>query len=819
MNGKNISDSFKTKSDNKTEFDIKQILQIINRRKIHLYISVISILLIVFIYNKFSEPIYQTSILLKKEKLYDDRYSDQLNKIIAMQTADEIETEMEIIKSQTVLEKVVNKLKLFFIIDKVQLQENEQKKFNFILEEYENFRLKNESNKRFYPQFLSVEITNPGSTREYYIEPTENNTIKIYDTQTDSLIQFYKATPILNIELPNAKMEIYWPYPLKNVKIYFKIKNLQNSVINLSRNISMKRIGKTNIFKVYIKSNTPFSVQLIANTLVNKFIEARLEQKQQTIHYSYDFVNEQLNKIENNLKSAEDTLSKFKSKYKIMEIDKNSSDLVDFLSNLEAEKINVDLALSEYKNRLDGMRKEYQKRGFIDQTYLTPEGRENTNTPFSDLLRQLSNLELQRLGLLQKRKENHPDVIRVDTQIKKIKERLSTFNQHTMTAYQIIINSLKEKRYNLQNLINKYSNRIKFLPKQETHLAELIRQKSVYEKIFSALLDKREEMRMAELSQLQDIILVDPAHKPINPVSPKKKLNLILALISGVVVGLFTIFITEYFDERLTGGENFENEFQLPILTIIPPYDKKLQKRIKHSESIEDRLVTLMNDQFIFLEAFRTLRMKLTYYFKLEKNILMITSCEENTGKTTIASNLAISLINSGKKVLIIDADLKKGKMGELFDITNNASGLLDFLEGKKIFPEVYSSSHFNYKNCENLFIIPAGGICDQSSEVLGSNRMKSLISSVQNNFDFIIIDTPPITKLVDTFVLGNFVKDLILIVRPNHTYKESIRWAHQEIEQAKLRLHGIVMNAGKIEKSSYRYRYGYGYNYHYEKH
>ncbi len=137
-------------------------------------------------------------------------------------------------------------------------------------------------------------------------------------------------------------------------------------------------------------------------------------------------------------------------------------------------------------------------------------------------MRQLSNLELQRLELLQKRKETHPDVVAVDKQIALVKKQLSSYNENTLTAYQIIIDALEKKLLKITNLMSKYEVKMENLPAQENKLANLLRQKNVYEKIFTMLLDKREEMRMAELSKLQDIVVVDPAHEPIKPSSPKK---------------------------------------------------------------------------------------------------------------------------------------------------------------------------------------------------------------------------------------------------------------------------------------------------------
>ena len=219
--------------------------------------------------------------------------------------------------------------------------------------------------------------------------------------------------------------------------------------------------------------------------------------------------------------------------------------------------------------------------GYIDQSYLSPEGnRSDMSTPFSALLKQLSDLELQRLELLQKRTENHPDVVAIDQQIKMAKDKLSSYNQNTLTAYQIIINSLEKKLLKISNMMSKYEVKLEMLPAKENRLARLLRQKNVYEKISTLLLDKREEMRMAELSKLQDITIVDPAHEPLAPVSPRKILNIFVALILGTFVGFIGVFLLELKDSKLINLDELEEEFNLPIFSIIPTYSNEIRDRI-----------------------------------------------------------------------------------------------------------------------------------------------------------------------------------------------------------------------------------------------
>ena len=426
-------------------------------------------------------------------------------------------------------------------------------------------------------------------------------------------------------------------------------------------------------------------------------------------------------------------------------------------------------------------------------------------------MNQLSTLELKKIELLQKRKEIHPDVVLITEQIKNIKKELSKFNHNTVTAFNIMIKSLAEKQKNLNNLIYKFSKDLGNLPEQENKLASLIRQKNVFEKMFTLLLNKREEMRISELSKLQDISILDYAEEPIKPISPNKKINLILGALFGFLFGLVAMFITDLTNKKINDIYEIERDFDFPILSVIPPYEKTLAKKIESTESISNRFVTMMEDKLNFKEAYRTLETKLTSMITKTPKSVMITSCEENAGKSTTAANLAITVAQSGKKVLLIDCDIKKPRLADLFGLPKYSSGLVDYLTEKTDTPNIYKPVKLT-KNSNLLFnidIIPTGVFSNVSGEILASERMKKLLSNL-DDYDFVILDTPPITRLSDALSLGRIVKDTILVIRPEQTVKESINWAIKELKSAEINFLGVLVNDCEVKSDSYKYQYGY---------
>jgi tyrosine-protein kinase Etk/Wzc len=785
------------------ELSLSKILQVMMKRKWILIGTVAAVITLVMLYNSFTPPVYEASVLLKKEKTEKSDARDELTRIISLQTHDEIETEMELVKTWDVLHKIIDELALFISIEQVVDHEGDSHE---IKKNYADYKTAN----AVYPVFSIINIKPLDKNFSYYIEKTSVGNYALFDADTDELISSTGMEQDALFELPFMKFNFSWD-ALPGSKLYFNVNSYYVTMRDLRNNISLEQKLKTDVFQVSVGASSAKTAALIANTLTEKFRETRIDQQKQTIRYSYDFVDNNLEKIERELEEAEESLSQYKSANKVMDIDGSSRDLVTFMSNLEAEKLRTELELTEFKNKHAQMGAQLESDGFFDQTFLTPQGAEPTNSPFSLLMTQLSNLELERLELLQKRKESHPDVVKVDEQIATVKNKLSSYNSNTLTSYDIIINALDKKHQNIAGMMSKYESKMQLLPDQENRLAQLTRQRNVYSKMYTMLLDKREEMRMAELSKLQDIIVVDAAHEPMKPVSPRKTFNLMVGFLLSMVLGTIAVFFVELRSKRHISLDDVENDFPFTIFAIIPEYSKDLSDRIKSAEHFDQRFVTLMSEQDGFKESYRVLRAKIASEMENERKIMMFTSFEESTGKTTTIANLGISLALAKKKVLLVDCDLKKGSLSRLFDVPQDSPGVISYINKKVSSPYIYN------KAVKTLDLLPSGGYSEHSSDFISSERMKALVELLYNSaYDYILFDTPPVTRVVDALVLGKMVKDAVLVVRPGYTFKESAVWGIQEMNQAKINIRGMVINAGQIERSTFKHRYGYGYGYKY---
>lgn len=812
----------------KKEKTLLEIFQLILKNKYILFTTVLAFLILALIYSFTATPRYEASVTLKKESNPEDRRfaAQDISSMLSLQSLDAIETEMQLVTTNTVLSQVVSELNLFCTIQEIKWGNNGEFKIQrTYLDMLDPVFKAKYAGKFIVPaKFeISYQDTSQKVLAKYIIRKDSAESYSLLDasdfrllakslkdsiTQIDTSLHQTLRKYTHTLTTDNFTLHINWDEAPVGSEIVFSINDFDKTIEGVKNSTKVNREGKTDIFTITYSASSATSAALIANTIVEKFRESRMAQKKETIRYSYAFVDKQLNEVQEKLKQSEAELANFKSSGQIMSVDASSQELTGFLSNLEAEKYNTDLQLSDLKNREADLEKELKKSGYFDQSYLNPQGNMDGNSPFSQLMRQLADLELQRLELLQKRTENHPDVIAIDEQIKLVKSKLAGFNENTITAYKIMISTLEKKLLKINDLMSKYEVKMRSLPSQENKLAQLMRQKGTYERIFQILLDQREAMRVAELSKMQDITVVDAAKIPENPAWPKKTLIVLVSLILGSFIGILAIFSVELYRTRFVNLDELETEFKVPILSIIPKYSKEVLKTLKNTKS-EYKIATLISDDTGLIETYRLFRTKLAQKLTPENKIIMVTSCEENTGKTSVTANLAVSLSQEGKKVLLIDGDLRKGDLSRLFGLNTNDAGLMDYLT-KDANPKIYSRAS------KLIDILPVGGLTDDSGTLLNSPRMKNLFNHLnQSNYDIIIFDTPPVTRVVDPLVLAQFIKDVIMVVRPDVSLIETVRWGMQELKQAGVRIKGIVANAGTIEKSYYyRYRYGYGYGY-----
>ncbi|WP_353095815.1 polysaccharide biosynthesis tyrosine autokinase [Tissierella praeacuta] len=299
------------------------------------------------------------------------------------------------------------------------------------------------------------------------------------------------------------------------------------------------------------------------------------------------------------------------------------------------------------------------------------------------------------------------------------------------------------------------------------------------------------------IMKVENIQVIDEAQIPDSPVKPRPMLNMAIAGVLGLMSGIFLAFLLEFLDNTIKTSDDVEKHLELPVLGAIP---------IVRNE--ESQLISITNPKSPVSEAFRTLRTNIQFSsIDRELKTIIVTSSSPTEGKSTISANLASILAQSDRKVLLIDCDFRKPKVHQNFGLSN-LQGITNVLMGDKNISDVVHK----YESLDNFNILTSGPIPPNPAELLGSKKMRNLLESLKEDYDTIILDTPPVGLVTDSAVLSTIADGLIYVTAVGQIDVEVIKRAKELLDKVSANIIGVVLNKVPIEGRSY-YKYQY-YNY-----
>jgi len=358
-------------------------------------------------------------------------------------------------------------------------------------------------------------------------------------------------------------------------------------------------------------------------------------------------------------------------------------------------------------------------------------------------------------------------------------------------------------------------------------------------KLLNSLIERQTETQVsAQLGGLKasNIWVIDKGEVPRNPVSPKKQLNLMLALIFGLAGGIVLCFLLDYLDNTVKGDEDIEKLFGLSSLGVVPYLPPDGVKRGKNSgyygtyrysykdyahaseesmpEIKEIELVNFHYPQISLSEDYRTIRTSLLLsHAGNPPKVIVFTSAMSKEGKSSTVANMAVSFAQLEERVLVIDADMRKPRIHKIFDVDNSA-GLSGYLAGKTFIRNAIQKS-----SIDNVWILPAGLIPPNPAELLNSKKMKELIDVVKKGYDIILIDSPPVLAVVDSVIVSTLADGTVFIVKTGNTTYKMLSNAIEELNKANAKVLGLVFNEIKAGRGEYYYMDYYRYrDYSYEE-
>ncbi len=350
---------------------------------------------------------------------------------------------------------------------------------------------------------------------------------------------------------------------------------------------------------------------------------------------------------------------------------------------------------------------------------------------------------------------------------------------------------------------------LKRLPELQRQYLQLFREVEVKQQLYTGLLNSYQQLRIAKAGEIGNVRIVDTAVEPIEPIKPKKLQILILSVFLGGFLGTLLALLRNMLRSGIKDSNQIENELDLPVYATVPrsPVQESRIKILKKKKHIP--ILAVKNSDDIAIESLRSMRTAIHFALNSAKNnIIMISGPAPELGKSFISTNLATILAQSDKRVLLIDADLRRGYLHKYFNY-DTQPGLTELLNGQHSLETVIRNTEV-----PGLSVISRGKSPTNPSELLSSAQFKNVLEQLSEKFDHVIIDTPPVLAVTDGIIISQYTGVNLVIARYAKTQMKELELTLNRFEQAGVKVNGFILN--DIQRSSAGYGYGYGYNYAY---
>lgn len=576
-------------------------------------------------------------------------------------------------------------------------------------------------------------------------------------------------------------------------------------------NVEITQKDGLDFIEISVESASPSEAALVANSYAKIYKDFNLADSRKQLTQMKDFLASQRDDKQNELILAEDNLKIYQVQGGGIQLGEQALNLINTTSQFEAEKNRVQIEMGMAKESLVQLKQQLQVRGgSINQWNENQSAQQEINL----LSQEIAKEEIQKTKALASANGNVNSsslIQKYDTKISNLRTQLNKLNNEfkkkilaaspadlKLLNEEIFQSELKYQGLNAQysqlnQVVAGYDRQFNQLPSKTLDLARLERNRMSLEKLYTVLEAKYQEALINENSTPGNVVIMSDARPPGGPAKPNRPLLAIMGLILGFGAAFTYIFLKDYFDKTVKTPEDIEKE-SANVLAWIPKFDNKIDKSKKNAE-----IFVGGSAEAAAGESYRTLRTRIQFSKIAEggKSIL-ITSSAPQEGKTTVASNLAASFAQANKKTILLDCDLRIPRVNEVFGGLKSP-GFTNYLFKQASFDDIVRKTDF-----ENLFYIAAGTIPTNPSEILGSEQMNQFIDKLKENYDIVIIDSPPVMTITDAEVLSHVVDMSILVVFADKT---EVDWLIESTNQ--LTAHGQKSFIGTV-LNNFDYNSGY---------
>ena len=541
----------------------------------------------------------------------------------------------------------------------------------------------------------------------------------------------------------------------------------------------------TSVAVISLKNSSLQRGQDFINQLLEMYNRNTNNDKNEIAQKTAEFIDERIGIISKELGSTEADLESFKRDAGITDL--TSEAQIALAGNAEYEKKSVEnrtqiSLVNDLRKYLRG--NEYE---------VLPSNVGLQDAALIGAIERYNEMLVERKRLLRTSTENNPTIVNLDTSIRAMKANVQATLEGTLQGLMIT-------KSNLDREASRYSRRISNAPGQERAYVSIARQQEIKAGLYLMLLQKREENAIALAATANNAKIIDEAIADDTPVSPKRSMIYLIALVLGVGIPVGIIYLIELTKFKIEGRVDVEKLTSVPIIGDIPLTDEKNDKN--------GSIAVFENKNNLMSETFRNIRTNLQFMLDNDQKVILVTSTVSGEGKSFVSANLAISLSLLGKKVVIVGLDIRKPGLNKVFHLSNKEKGITQYLSNPETdLMEFVQPFDIN----KNLFILPGGSVPPNPTELLARNGLDKAIEILKQNFDYVIMDTAPIGMVTDTLLVGRVADLSVYVCRADYTHKAEYTLINELSIEKKLPNLCTVINGVDLKKRKYGYYYGYG--------
>ncbi|MEW6002611.1 MAG: polysaccharide biosynthesis tyrosine autokinase [Nitrospirota bacterium] len=560
---------------------------------------------------------------------------------------------------------------------------------------------------------------------------------------------------------------------------------------------------KSRIVRVSFDSQSPELSADVANGIAKSYIQFNIESRFEATQQARDWLEKQLQDMKAKVERSEEALNKYAADNKIIFLTEGRTG-----ETKESEGQNIiTRKLAELSTELvqatsDRIAKEasyieaHQSEGALISRVL--------NDPLIQTLKKdLASKEAEYSQLSKIYKPDYPKMVRLKKEISQIEARIDAETTKMLSSIKKDYRAAQKREASLKSTLETYQKEALGLNDKMVQYQILKREADTNRELYNGLLQRLKETGVSANLTTSNIQVLDWAEIPRTHHKPRKTLNLLMAIITGLFGGIGLAFFVEYLDNTVKTPEDVEKRISLPSLGVVPNLGKQGERNIS--------MITFEDKKSPLSEAFRSIGTYIQFSSPLKPpQTMLVTSPRKGEGKTNIAINLGITLARTYGKGIIIDSDMRNPRLHKIFNM-DNSKGLSAYLTGHLEFDGLIQNTKI-----ENFDLITAGIIPPNPSELLNSQRMKDLFYQLIPFYSFIIIDSPPILGLSDSLILSTIADGVILVVRAGSTPREAVLQSRKSLQGLNARILGVVLNDARQSDLKYG-SYSYYYSYYYE--